>query len=353
LNLNYTYKEIASLFDVSTDDETIIGAVAFDSRKLFVAKSVLFFALDGVFRDGHDYIKDAYEKGVRHFVVSKSGYTEDYVDAYEILVDNTLEAIQFFAKHHRSKFSCEVVAITGSNGKTTVKEWLSHLLNKQFIVAKSPKSYNSKLGVALSLLEITPSTEVAIIEVGISGPGEMKKLIDIIQPTHGILTSFGSGHRELFSSADEHFAEKIALFDQLDNFFYPELLVDRRPGKGSLVKENDFEHFLKGFPYYGSINKQNAQLCIAMAKELGLDDASILEGISEVNALTLRMETFDGVNDNTIINDTYSLDEDSLRHSLEYQLSNTNGSFVNKVFLTNESVLLLLSVSLKSPQTLM
>ena len=325
MNLNYTYKEIASLFDVSTDDETIIGAVAFDSRKLFVAKSVMFFALDGVFRDGHDYIKDAYEKGVRHFVVSKTGFTEDYPDAHAIVVDDTLEALQFLAKHHRSKFSCEVVAITGSNGKTTVKEWLSHLLNKQFTVAKSPKSYNSKLGVALSLLEITPSTEVAIIEVGISGPGEMKKLINIIQPTRGILTSFGSGHRELFSSADEHFAEKIALFDQLDEFIYPELLVDSRPVKGSLVKENDFEHFLDRFPYHGTINKQNAQLSISMAKELGLSDTSILEGISEVNALTLRMETFDGVNNNTIINDTYNLDEDSLRHSLEYQLSNANG----------------------------
>ena len=325
MNLNYTYKEIASLFDISTDDESIIGGVAFDSRKLFVAKSVLFFALDGVFRDGHDYIKDAYEKGVRHFVVSKTGFIDDYSDAHEILVNNTLEALQFFAKHHRSKFSCEVVAITGSNGKTTVKEWLSHLLNKQFTVAKSPKSYNSKLGVALSLLEITPSTEVAIIEVGISGPGEMKKLIDIIQPTRGILTSFGSGHRELFSSADEHFAEKIALFDQLDEFIYPELLVDIRPSKGQLIKADDFNDFLNRFPYHGTINKQNAQLSIAMAKALGLDDASILEGISEVNALTLRMETFDGVNNNTIINDTYSLDEDSLRHSLEYQLSNTNG----------------------------
>ncbi len=325
MNLNYTYKEIASLFHVSTDDETIISAVAFDSRKLFVAKSVLFFALDGVFRDGHDYIKDAYEKGVRHFVVSKIGYTEGFSDAHEIVVENTLEALQFLAKHHRSQFSCEVVAITGSNGKTTVKEWLSHLLNKRFVVAKSPKSYNSKLGVALSLLEITPSTEVAIIEVGISATGEMKKLIDIIQPTRGILTSFGSGHRELFSSADAHFEEKISLFDELEVFLYPELLVDRHPSKGRPVKADDFKNLLEHFPYNGTINLQNAQLSIAMAKELGLDDASILDGISEVNALALRMETFDGINDNTIINDTYSLDEDSLRHSLEYQLSNTNG----------------------------
>lgn len=325
MNLDYSYKEIAQIFEVQSNDNSKISAVAFDSRKIVIGESILFFALEGVFRNGHDFIHDAYSKGVRHFVISDSSNISNFDDAHFIIVNDTLDALQNLAKHHRNRFSCEIVAITGSNGKTTVKEWLSFMLNKQFVVAKSPKSYNSKLGVALSLLEITPRTEIAIIEVGISAKGEMKKLIPIIQPTKGVLTSFGTGHRELFNNEWEHFDEKIALFQNLTSYIYPVNIVDLDTKNGSPIQLDEYADYLKHFNHKDKISIQNAQLSIKMAEIFGLKKELILASMSELNSLALRMESYDGINENIIINDTYNLDLESLRQSLEYQLSNANG----------------------------
>jgi len=325
LNLDYTYKEIAEIFKHHSTENSVINAVAFDSRKIVSGESILFFALEGVFRNGHDFIENAYSKGVRHFVVSDASNLSNFKDAHFIVVGDTLDALQTLAKYHRSRFSCEVIAITGSNGKTTVKEWLSLMLNKQFVVAKSPKSYNSKLGVALSLLEITSRTQVALIEVGISSKGEMEKLVPIIQPTQGILTSFGSGHRELFDNEWEHFEEKIALFQKLPSYIHPANIVGFDTKNGFPIQFDDYQEYLKEFNHNDKISIQNAQLSIKMAEILGLKNELILEAMSELNSLALRMESYDGINGNTIINDTYNLDLESLRQSLEYQLSNANG----------------------------
>ena len=306
-------------------DTSPIRSVAFDSRRISNGESVLFFALDGVFRDGHDYIEQAYRKGVRHFVVSKAGYTKHLVNSKEILVANALEALHLLAKYHRHRFSCPVVAITGSNGKTTVKEWLSLILNKQFNVTRSPKSYNSKLGVAISLLELNQNTEIAIIEAGVPGPGEMKLLKELIQPTNGILTSFGSAHREQFSSKEDHLNEKLILFENLDHFICPENIALELSGNVRVVTKELHQSLLESFPLKDSINRQNASLAISMAIELGIEENSIKESIKELNALALRLESYDGINGNKIINDTYNLDDDSLRLSLEYQLANANG----------------------------
>lgn len=325
MNLDYNYKEIAAIFDVDSNDNSKISAVAFDSRKIVTGQAILFFALEGIFRNGHDFIKDAYSKGVRYFVVSDVSNLSELNDVSFILVNDTLEALQNLAKYHRSKFECEVVAITGSNGKTTVKEWLSFMLNKQFVVAKSPKSYNSKLGVALSVLEITPKTEIAIIEVGISSKGEMEKLISIIQPTQGILTSFGSGHRELFDNEWEHFDEKIALFKKLTSYIHPENIVGFEAKNGLPIQFDAYSEYLEYFNHRDKISIQNAQLSIKMAEILGLKKEFILESMSQLNSLALRMESYEGIDGNTIVNDTYNLDLESLRQSLEYQLSHANG----------------------------
>ncbi len=325
MNLDYNFSEIALIFGKESRDNTKINAVAFDSRKIVSGENILFFALEGVFRNGHDFIQDAYEKGVRSFMVSNENAIISNSDAQFICVDDTLEALQKFAKTHRSKFTCEVVAITGSNGKTTVKEWLSHMLNKQFVVAKSPKSYNSRLGVALSLLEITPRTEVALIEVGISAKGEMEKLIPIIEPTKGILTSFGTGHRELFDNEWEHFDEKIALFKNLSSYIHPAKVVGFDTKNGIGIRLDEYENELKQFTHKDRISIQNVQLAIRMALDLGLSESNVLESLSELNSLALRMETYDGINENLIINDTYNLDLESLQQSLEYQLTHSNG----------------------------
>ncbi|MEJ6582592.1 MAG: alanine racemase [Crocinitomicaceae bacterium] len=325
MNLDYHFHEIAAIFGQDSKEDAKISSVAFDSRKIVTGEGMLFFALEGIFRNGHDFIQDAYNKGVRFFVVSDESSIIDNSDAHFSIVTNSLEALQNFAKHHRSRFSCEVVAITGSNGKTTVKEWLSHLLNKQFVVAKSPKSYNSKLGVALSLLEITTRTEVAIIEVGISSKGEMEKLIPIIQPTQGILTSFGTGHRELFDNEWEHFDEKIALFKNLKFYIHPANVVGFDTKNGIGLEFNAYSKELTHFIHNDKTSIQNAQLAIRMANEFNLSEVFILESIPELNSLALRMETYDGINENLIINDTYNLDLESLQQSLEYQLTHSNG----------------------------
>ena len=143
MKLDYAYKDLSLLLaqTVSTDD-SIILSVAFDTRQIFNGEGVLFFALEGIFRNGHEFISEAYSKGVRHFVVTKEGITSNLSGAHEIVVENSLAALQNLAKYHRDRFTCPIIAITGSNGKTTVKEWLGHILSKKYNVIRSPKSYN-------------------------------------------------------------------------------------------------------------------------------------------------------------------------------------------------------------------
>lgn len=326
MKLDYSYREIAKLLSNTTsEDETLIRAVAFDSRRISVGEGILFFALDGVHRDGHDFISSAYEKGVRHFVVSKTGTTRKLEGASEIVVSNTLRALQTLAAHHRSRFSCSVVAITGSNGKTIVKEWLSQLLSGHFAVVRSPKSYNSKLGSALSLLEINATTQVAIIEVGVPEQNEMIQIAEMVQPTHGIFTSFGTAHRDFFESEEAHLKEKLVLFDQLDHFIYPETVDVLQPSKGIPISTGAFASLLAQTKIADPISRQNAQLAIAMALELGMTETQLSKKTHAFDSLAMRLESYEGIHNNTIINDTYSLDAESLRLSLAYQLANSNG----------------------------
>ncbi|MBL1279512.1 MAG: alanine racemase [Fluviicola sp.] len=325
MKLNYSYQELTSLLAVEIKNHSaVIQSIEYDSRRIINGENVLFFALKGAFRNGHDFIDDAYSKGVRHFVVSKKSATAKFKDAHEIVVEDALIALEKLATYHRKKFNYSVVAITGSNGKTTVKEWLGQLLSGSKNVARSPKSYNSVLGVALSLLEMKPQTEIAIIEAGIGEKGTMLRKMKMIQPTHGIFTSFGKAHSELFSSKEEHFEEKMSLFQDVECFFYPENAIPTCKN-GKAVAENNYSDLLKNFSLKDSASRQNARLAIAMCKEFGLSDDEIKDRIADLSPLALRLESFDGINGNTILNDTYNLDLDSLEHSLSYQLANCNG----------------------------
>jgi len=326
LKLEYAYNDLSLLLANSTSkNNSIISSIAFDTRRIYNGEGVLFFALKGNFRDGHDFLKAAHDKGVRHFVVQQAGVTSNLIGANEIVVKNSLGALVDLAKHHRSRFNCPIIAITGSNGKTTVKEWLTILLGKQFNVARSPKSYNSKLGVALSLFELNNDSEIAIIEVGISNHKEMKELRELIKPSHGILTSFGSAHRELFDSPEEHLKAKLELFIDVNSFIFPEHVLEKEPSNGRSISENEFIDLLEAFPFNDRINRHNARLTIAMATIFRLETDTIRAGVKELSPLALRMESYEGKNGNTIINDTYNLDHESLRHSLQYQLANCQG----------------------------
>jgi len=324
LKLNYSFGEIAQIIaQESISGQEIIQSISFDTRRIINGEHTLFFTLNGVFRNGKSFIDDAYSKGVRHFVVAQKGSVSHLKDAKEIVVKNTLSALEKLAKHHRSLFNGPVVAITGSNGKTTVKEWLATLLSGEYTVARSPKSYNSRLGVALSLLEINNQTDIALIEVGIGEKGTLQDKREIIQPTHGILTSFGNAHRELFTTIEEHFIEKITLFENLPSFLFPEKLSSEKLKHEHGEQVPILTSFISNFELKNdAISTQNLSLTIRMAQLLGISDTVVKERIKLLSPLAQRMEIFDGKEGNTIINDTYNLDIDSLEYSLSYQLSN-------------------------------
>lgn len=326
MKLNYSYQEVASLLSSETSNSSSeIHSIEYDSRKIINGKHVLFFALNGAFRNGHQFIDDAYNKGVRHFVVSNKGASSHLPNANEIVVQDSLVALEQLARQHRERFDIPVIAITGSNGKTTIKEWLAYLISGQMAVARSPKSYNSILGVALSLLEITENSDVAIIEIGIGEKGIIDRKLTMVQPTHGILSSFGNAHRELFSSKEEHLQEKLSLFKDLDSFIYPEGNTELNMPNGKSISISNYSDLLKNLALNDKISHQNASLAIAMCKEFEISDDEISKRIADLSPLALRLESFDGINGNTILNDTYNLDLDSLHHSLSYQLANCNG----------------------------
>ncbi len=319
MRLTYRYNEIAHLLGQSASSSEEIHAVAYDSRAIIEGNHLLFFAFVGQFRDGHAFITDAYEKGVRHFVVKKD-FQSSFPDAHFIRVEDPLQSLLAFATHHRMCFNYPVIAVTGSSGKTTVKEWLSELLSPTLNVVRSPKSYNSRLGVALSILEMHSAADVAIIEAGISEPGDMKILQEMIQPTEGIFTSFGRAHRSNFESETAHLKEKLLLFSGLESFFYA-ASIHADIENGIAVHPDQYTAFFEAFST-DQVVRQNASLAIAMSQKLGLSDAEILTSMQKIRPLALRLELFDGKDNSLIINDSYSLDIDSLHHALQFQMAN-------------------------------
>ena len=214
--------EIASIMDgeVKHESDALISRLVFDTRLLVEPEGTLFFALRSDHKDGHSYIVNAYDKGVRHFVVNRSFIIpREFDDACFISVDDTLHALQIVAKRHRLKYSIPVLAITGSNGKTIVKEWLSQALSFKEKITRSPRSYNSQIGVPLSLWQLNEHSTLGIFEAGISRPGEMESLSELIRPTMGLITNIGTAHQEYFVSVEQKMDEKLKLFEACDTIF--------------------------------------------------------------------------------------------------------------------------------------
>lgn len=328
MKLGISYSELCTaIHGVSlceVDPILVLESVAYDSRKLIDGNSTIFFALSGEFRDGHTFIESAYSKGIRTFVISKEVALGKFPDARFIQVKDTLAALQDLAHFHREKFNYPIIAITGSAGKTTVKEWLYHLLSPTLRISRSPKSYNSQLGVALSLLELQKDSDLALIEVGISKPGEMERLAEIVRPTLGVFTSFGRAHEENFQSTQSHINEKLRLFTKVQKTYFPNSihLTTEQQEKihGVALKPENFQKELSLLPFDDKASVNNALVAIALSKLLLENTKLIKERIPTLPQLALRMETFEGINGNTIINDTYNLDLDALTHSLEFQL---------------------------------
>ena len=339
---------------IPTSVPDTIEHLVVDSRKIVFPKSTLFFALRGPRRDGHEFIREAYEKGVRHFVISRRIDTYTYPDVDFFLVYNALKALQILAAIHRAGFNYPVIGITGSNGKTIVKEWLYQLLNPDFNIVRSPRSYNSQIGVPLSVWQMTEEHTLGIFEAGISTSREMPALAGIIQPTIGILTSIGEAHNGGFVDIKQKILEKMQLFsickhliycresidDHLDieeiksNLFQQniELFSWSRETNATLkvlaeMKSNDSTQVFFTYksinysiliPFTDKASLDNAITCICTLFLLEIPFETIKERISQLQPLEMRLQLKKGINNCHVLNDSYSNDLSSLSIALDY-----------------------------------
>ena len=359
--MQYNIDEIASIINAhieSKDPQGIqqhkINWLLTDSRSLCFPKETLFFALKTKQNNGHRYIEELYSRGVTNFVVESTEGLDDLEEACFLVVGDTLKALQMLAKHHRERFDIPVVAITGSNGKTTVKEWLYQILSPDFNVCRSPRSYNSQVGVPLSLWLIDNHTQIAIFEAGISKSGEMKKLNDIIRPTIGVMTNIGQAHQENFLSYEIKCTEKMellkgckaAVLNMSDatisqcasslpysiekktwntsdsaSLNPADIIVLSIDKTDKLAAVHFTYHDTPGqysIPFIDDAAIENSVTCLTTCLTLGMPLDTICERMAKLEPVAMRLEVKDGVRGCTIINDTYNSDIHSLDIALDF-----------------------------------
>ncbi|HMR83380.1 MAG TPA: UDP-N-acetylmuramoyl-tripeptide--D-alanyl-D-alanine ligase [Niabella sp.] len=352
----FTLKEIASILHSGKQKlpNVVITTLLTDSRKVAHTKSSLFFALPGPRRDGHQFIPELYNAGVRYFVISENMATAKYPGAVFFKVEGVLDALQKIVVAHRNKFSLTIIGITGSNGKTIVKEWLYQLLQPQYNIVRSPKSYNSQIGVPLSVWETGPADNLAIFEAGISQPGEMKKLEPIIQPNIGVLTNIGAAHSEGFKSDQEKLREKLNLFIHSSVIIFNgdnEMVKNgvaainrpsfswgkqkHNPLRITSIKRESSASKIKlackkqifeiEIPFTDDASLENAITCCAVLVYMEVDTAVIQERMKTLQPVNMRLEYKKGINNCIIINDSYSADTDSLSIALDFLKQQAKG----------------------------
>jgi alanine racemase len=335
--VSYKLSTIASLIPNATLSlsesgvNASISELLFDSRSLLDAESTLFFALKTARNDGHHYIAQLYNSGVRAFVVGRDfADYNNFPDASFITVDSPAEALHQLATAHRKSFTIPVVAITGSRGKTMVKEWLYQLLSPSYRVARSPRSYNSSLGVPLSLWQISQQSEIALIEAGISQPGEMEVLQQMILPDIVVLTDIGQPHDEGFASRSEKIAEKLLLAREAKTLIYPANDADIAAGVKQALHEHRLPTDIKLVDSSIATVKattttltepwqqHNLNSCIATLTTLGIDSNTIAQRASQLCPMHTRLNVSEGVNHCLIIADDYTCDLHSLLPALDF-----------------------------------
>ncbi|MBI5856394.1 MAG: bifunctional UDP-N-acetylmuramoyl-tripeptide:D-alanyl-D-alanine ligase/alanine racemase [Sphingobacteriales bacterium] len=346
--MSYLFSHIASVLDAESriSNDITIEHLLTDSRKLYAPANSLFFALKGPRRDGQQFIVDLYTKGVKNFVVTDKIYADRFPDANFIFVDDAQMALQQLAAYHRRQFHYPVIGITGSNGKTIVKEWLYQLLHQDYNIVRSPKSYNSQIGVPLSVWQMNEHHTLGIFEAGISEQGEMLRLEKIIQPTFGILTNIGEAHSEGFVDAGHKFREKIALFRNCKTIIGRD--IDFETGRETVemmgndielltwgpAGSNDFvvsdiskeerktiirlqgQHF--EIPFTDDASIENAITCCCVLLHLKISAETIRNRMMKLHAVNMRLEMKKGINHCIIINDSYSTDLSSLEIALNF-----------------------------------
>lgn len=349
--MTYTLGDIAKIVNAKLigHKDFEIENLLYDSRRIIPSNKSLFFALR-VRRDGHLFINQMIDRGVTAFVVEKPIKTDKKINF--LIVDNSLAALQKLATYHRQQFKYPVLAITGSNGKTIVKDWISFLLKQNFNVVSSPKSFNSQIGVPLSIWQMHNNHQIGIFEAGISQPGEMEKLEKIIKPDIGIFTILGDAHQENFISLNHKLEEKLKLFKNCHTIIYPRkqkivyntienIFSDRK-----LISWTDNKNLNADLKIYNINKKDNKTEIKAIYKNQNkisitipmTDNASIhnaitswltvisilgIEKTQKLNFLSLphiemRLQQMQGINNTIIINDTYNCDFTSLQIALDY-----------------------------------
>ena len=365
--MKYSIEKVATLIGARRygNSEGQIRWLLTDSRSLCFPEETLFFALSSARNDGHKYISDLYRRGVRNFVVENKSLTShlppltSYKDANFLIVPSPLAALQRLAERHRDEFDIPIVGITGSNGKTMVKEWLYQLLLPSQKIVRSPRSYNSQIGVPLSVWLLNEQTEVGIFEAGISQPGEMSALRDIIQPTIGVLTSLGPAHQENFRSMEEKCMEKLELMHDTEAVVYcsdndvVSRCIRRMQYKGEKIAWSRYDEnvafFVKSvqplnyspsslllppsstityicqgeentftIPFIDEASIENAITCAAVALHLGITPAQLADRMSRLEPVAMRLEVKQGQHGCILINDSYNSDINSLDIALDF-----------------------------------
>lgn len=315
-----------------------INNIHYDSRIYVENNNHLFIAIKTKNNDGHKYIDEAYKNGIRFFLLDRPP-SAIKKDAGYLIVNDTLKSLQKWAKHHRKKFNLPVLAISGSYGKTIVKEWIYFFLRKKYNIVRSPKSYNSQLGVSLSLLTINKSHDIAIIESGISNPGEMEILKDIISPTHTIITNIGSAHIENFKDIVHLKKEKEKLTKNTIHST-PKERNSQKISKKILQKGqeitvnylNEVESFILN--QKDEIYSENFLSCLWFLEQLNIDKKIIEENCSNLPEIAMRLEKKYGINNSTLINDSYNADLSSIKIAFE-TLKTESGNHKTTVILSD------------------
>jgi len=345
--MNYTIQHIAEITNAQVigDGNILIKNIAYDSRIIYSTKNTAFIAINTHKNSGEKFIESAIDRGI-NVIISEHHYPE-FENITWIIVENSVEFLQKLAKYHFENSHLQSIGITGSNGKTILKEWLYQCLWNEFPTVKSPKSFNSQIGLPLSLLQINSSYQLGIFEVGISKPHEMEKLENIFHPQIGLLTHIGTAHAANFSSEEELIDEKIRLFKNSEVIIYngDNSLADQKIKNSysdkklisyGFKKENNVfinsniskdeniivEYFGEAisFPVHqrDEATLTNAMALITVLKELNVENKKIVEKINLLKAVEMRLEAIEGIKGNIVINDSFNLDLDSLKTALQF-----------------------------------
>lgn len=349
----YTIQKIAQIINaqiIGNNLQNTIEYLVIDSRNIFFPDTSAFFAIIGENNNGHKFIPEAFKANIKIFIISQLIDFKQFNNCTFLIVPNVLQALQQISTYHRNQFKIPVIGITGSNGKTIVKEWLNQLLWQNYNIVRSPKSYNSQVGVPLSVWQIQPNHSLAIFEAGISKIGEMEKLQPIINPNIGIFTNIGNAHSEGFKNTTQKTIEKLKLFKNADILIYnkkytqiDELCNNKNTHFKTLTcgnansnadlkilkikKQNTFtsvdaiyknEKLNLHIPFIDEASIENACICWLLLLYLGVDNQTIKARFKLLQTVAMRLELKAGINNCTIINDSYNADLNSLSIALNF-----------------------------------